>query len=207
MIAIDHSHADSSLDPDAERMTRVSAGDREAFDELVDRHFGSTVRIISSMLGSQSQSEDLAQEVFLRIYRHRARYLPTAKFATWLGTIIRNVVLNAKRSQARNRVFVTDFVEDWRGAGGRLVPQVNADASLHFDEQEIVAAVSEAMGQLPTRQRVAIELVYLRGMSYLLASKEMETSWKAVKSLLGRGRAALEEALRDEYQSRFETAN
>jgi RNA polymerase sigma-70 factor (ECF subfamily) len=104
MIAFDPNIADAKLDPDTERMVRVAAGDRRAFDELVRRNYSSTVRIISAMMGSTSQSEDIAQEVFLRTYRSRVRYLPTARFATFLGTIIRNTVLNAKRSQSRRLV-------------------------------------------------------------------------------------------------------
>ncbi|MCG8651656.1 MAG: ECF-type sigma factor, partial [Pirellulales bacterium] len=75
-----------------------------------------------------------------------------------------------------------------------------------LDEQEIVAAVTAAIGQLPPRQRRAIELVYFQGMSYVRAAEEMETSWKAVKSLLGRGRGALGESLQNEYGRRFELA-
>ena len=91
MIAFDPSYDEEDFDPDTERMIRVSAGDRAAFDELVTRNFSSTVRIISSMMGSHRESEDLAQDVFLRVYRSRQRYLPTARFSTFLGTIIRKI--------------------------------------------------------------------------------------------------------------------
>ncbi len=189
MIAFDPSYDDSDLDPDTERMTRVAAGDEAAFDELVLGNFESTVRIISAMMGSSSHAEDLAQEVFMRIFRSRERYLPTAKFSTWLGTIIRNVVLNAKRSLSRNRVFAVDFSEDWSQtdgqSGGSAVPLVEFDPIGQLDQQQIVIAVSEAVEQLPRRQRTAIELVYFRGMTYSKAAREMHTSWKAVKSLLG----------------------
>jgi RNA polymerase sigma-70 factor (ECF subfamily) len=212
MIALAPLHDDATLDADTERMIRVAAGDSRAFDELVRRHFASTVRIISAMMGSSSQSEDLAQDVFLRIYRSRKRYLPTAKFCTWLGTIIRNVVLNAKRTLARRRIQSIGWGDDRRcedrGAGGGEVdpPAATADPAEQFDRREVVQAVSLAIDALPPRQRRAVELVYLRGMTYVAAADEMGTSWKAVKSLLGRGRGALAVSLKDEYARRFDPA-
>jgi RNA polymerase sigma-70 factor (ECF subfamily) len=207
MIAFDPNIADAKLDPNTERMIRVAAGDRGAFDELVRRNYSSTVRIISAMMGSTSQSEDIAQEVFLRIYRSRVRYLPTARFATFLGTIIRNTVLNAKRSQSRSRARTSQFVDErWRhdGKGETMpAPAIEFDLPRELDVQQTVANVNHAIGQLPTRQRTAIELVHFRGLSYMSAAQEMDTSSKAVKSLLGRGRATLGNSLHDEYCRRF----
>ena len=202
MIVFDPHYDDSPLDRDTERMIRVAAGDRAAFDELVRRNFASTVRIISAMMGSYCHSEDLAQDVFLRVYRSRQRYLPTAKFSTWLGTIIRNVVLNAKRTRGRTRVYSTRFVEDWSNqeAAATIVPVVEYDLAEELDQKETVAIVTEAIDQLPRRQRMAIELVHFRGMTYSKAAAEMETTRKAVKSLLGRGRVSLQQRLRDKYQ-------
>ncbi len=203
MIAFDPSYDESSLDPDTERMTRVAAGDLQAFDELVRRNFASTVRIISAMMGSPTQSEDLAQDVFLRIFRSRQRYVPTAKFSTFLGTVTRNVVLNAKRSLARNRVGTTQFVDDRSrcsaDASATAVPIVQQDLAGELDGRRTAMKVRQAIGQLPPRQRRAIELVYFHGMTYAGAAEEMQTSWKAVKSLLGRGRGALGKSLRKEY--------
>lgn len=202
MIAFDPTYDDSKLDADTERMTRVASGDREAFDELVRRHFDSTVRIIASMMGSRSLAEDLAQDVFLRVFRSRERYVPTAKFSTWLGTIIRNVVLNAKRGLSRSRVRFANFAED-AGAEGESTmpsPSVDWDPTEALDRQAKARSVNLAIRDLPGRQQRAIDLVYFKGMSYVSAAKEMETSWKAVKSLLGRGRSALGVSLRDEYE-------
>lgn len=208
MIALDLSYDDSRLDPDTERMIRVAAGDRAAFDELVRRNFGSTVRIISKLMGSESQSEDLAQDVFLRVYRSRERYVPSAKFSTFLGTVIRNTVLNAKRSLSRSRICSTD-IETLQSAGkGEFgdvaIPSVEFDLAEQLDDQQTVAIVNQAISRLPRRQRMAIELVHVRGLTYMGAANKMETSRKAVKSLLGRGRAALGDTLRDEYTRRFE---
>jgi RNA polymerase sigma-70 factor (ECF subfamily) len=207
MIAFDPSYDDEDFDPDTERMIRVSAGDRAAFDELITRNFSSTVRIVSSMMGSHRESEDLAQDVFLRVYRSRQRYLPTARFSTFLGTIIRNTVLNAKRSLSRSRVLATGFAADRSrdegSCGATAAPLVEYDLPQELDNQHTVAVVAQAIGQLPRRQRMAVELVHFRGLTYLKAAQEMETSSKAVKSLLGRGRATLGETLRDEYQRQW----
>lgn len=208
MIAFDTNYDDASLDADTECMIRVAAGDHAAFDELVHRNFHTTVRIITSMMGSASYSEDLAQDVFLRIYRSRQRYLPTAKFSTFLGTVIRNTVLNAKRSLSRRRVHATEFVDDGSAieaeSGVVVTPRVEYDLAKEMDEREIGVSVKEAIACLPHRQRDAIELVHFAGMTYVRAAQEMETSRKAVKSLLGRGRASLERSLKGEYQRRFD---
>ncbi len=208
MIAFDNHYRDFDSDPDTARMIRVSAGDREAFNELVQRNFASTVRIIASMLGSYSRAEDLAQDVFLRVYRSRQRYLPTAKFSTFLGTIIRNTVLNEKRRLSRQRDSMTQFVDGGTtqdaDAGVTAAPAYDVDFVEQIDQKQTKLVVKEALADLPCRQRRAIELVHFHGMSYVKAAQEMETSRKAVKSLLGRGRQSLSEALEAHYASRYE---
>ena len=199
MIAFDPDHGQSEWDADTELMVRVASGDREAFDELVSRHFSSTVRIISSMMGTAAYSDDLAQDVFLRVYRGRQRYVPTAKFTTWLGTITRNVVLNAKRSLSRRRVYATQFCDDPDGANDRVAmiasPSFEVDYADAIRQREITVAVHDAICQLPQRQRQAMELVHFRGMPYVKAAEEMATTRKAIKSLLGRGRVTLKQIL------------
>lgn len=204
MIALDPHHAHWQLDPDTERMTRVAAGDLVAFDELVTRHYSSTVRMIAAMMGTAQPAEDLAQDVFLKIFVARDRYLPTAKFTTWLGTISRNVVLNAKRSRARSRVTFTDWLEDRSltppDRGTLTAPSFQHDYAAQLDRQELVELVAAAIDRLPPRQRHAVTLVYFRGLSYAAAAAEMKTTWKAVKSLLGRSRSTLSQSLQQARQ-------
>lgn len=211
MIAFDPSYDDSSLDPDTERMVRVAAGDRAAFDDLVRHNFPSTVRIISSMMGTCCQSEDLAQDVFLRVYRSRQRYLPTARFSTWLGTIVRNVVLNAKRTRSRSRVFSTNLMDDWppvkHQAQATIEPVLECNLAAELDRKDTIAILQRALRKLPHRQRTAIELVHFQGMSYEHAAIEMDTTRKAIKSLLGRGRRALARILTGEPCERFRAAD
>lgn len=199
MIAFDKKYRDFDCDPDTDRMIRASAGDRVAFNQLVQRNFASTVRIISAMVGSSANAEDLAQDVFLRVYRSRQRYLPTAKFSTFLGTIIRNAVLNEKRRLSRQRVTSMQFIDGvaMRDAepGTCTAPSYEMDLSESLDRQHTRARIHEAIAALPRRQRRAIELVHFQGLTYVKAAEKMDTSRKAVKSLLGRGRQTLGETL------------
>jgi RNA polymerase sigma-70 factor, ECF subfamily len=187
MIAFDPTFDESSLDPDTELMIRVSAGDQQAFEELLEKHLAATVRIISAMMGSRAQADDLAQEVFWRIYRARTTYLPTAKFSSWLGMIIRNAVLNAKRGQARQSECLNKFFQEVVADKWAVV----SDPALDCDRGELIESVALAVRNLPERQRTAMELVHFQGKSYAGAAKEMQTTAKAVKSLLGRGRGTL----------------
>lgn len=198
MIAFDPNLENSEWDADTELMVRVASGDRDAFDELVARHFPSTVRIISSMMGTPIYSEDLAQDVFLRIYRGRQRYVPTAKFTTWLGTITRNVVLNAKRSLSRRRVYAMQISDNHDSSDPTAKvssPSFEIDYAEGMLQQELSQTVREAVDQLPQRQRQAMELVHFRGLPYVQAAEEMATTRKAIKSLLGRGRVTLKQIL------------
>src|SRR5919197_3047458 len=88
-------------DPDIRLMLQVRGGDDAAFAELVERYQHRVVGIMHHLLGNREEAEDLAQEVFLRIYRNRLKYTPTAKFSTWLFTIANNLALNLMRSRQR----------------------------------------------------------------------------------------------------------
>ena len=93
-------------DPDARLMLKVRDDDAAAFEELVLRYQGRLLAVLEHLVGKRDLAEDLAQEVFLRVYRARKRYQPTAKFSTWLFTIANNVASNAKRSLSRRREVV-----------------------------------------------------------------------------------------------------
>src|SRR5262245_66632787 len=84
-------------------MLQVRAGDGEAFEELVERYKNRLLTVLEHLVGNREQAEDLAQEVFLRVFRARDRYEPGAKFSTWLFTIANNVASNALRSRSRRR--------------------------------------------------------------------------------------------------------
>ncbi len=199
MIAIPTSIAwrDDEVDPDAELMLRVQGGDIAAFDELFHRHRPHVVRLATHMLKDATQSEDIAQEVFLRIFRARDRYVARSKFTTWLYKIALNVISNARRTISRRHEVGVDFVEE-------LPPDAIVDArdsqnsdslAQHAMRIESQRLVRRTVATLNDRQRTALALFYWRGMSYVAIAESMDTSPKAVKSLLHRARTDLRSSL------------
>lgn len=186
-------------DPDIRLMLRVrDAGDEAAFGELVQRYQHRLVGILQHIVGRADEAEDLAQEVFLRVYRTRARYHPQAKFSTWLFTIANNLALNALRSRKRKPVVPLPAQESGP-LGARPAEQLVAARSpaptQRLQQQELSAIIGAAMDSLGDRQRMAVMLHKFEEMSYAEIADVMGMSSKAVKSLLSRARAALRDAL------------
>jgi RNA polymerase sigma-70 factor (ECF subfamily) len=191
----DPSPTDYHLDPDVVLMLRVCNDDAAAFEQLVDRYKNRLLRIMQSWTGSKDHAEDLAQEVFLRVYRSRKTYKPTAKFSTWLFKIANNVASNAVRDRARrkeyqiakgNNVSTSGMViENIALAGSGSMP------TRKLDKTERAAMVQQAVNALGERQRMALLLCKFEGLSYQEIADTMDLSVKAVKSLLSRARANL----------------
>jgi RNA polymerase sigma-70 factor (ECF subfamily) len=149
------------------------------------------------MMGNDRHSEDLAQEVLLRAYRARKRYVAAAKFSTWLFTIAHNVVFNARRSQFRRREISfgggCDSLLDHRKY---LRAEPDSKTALEMtSHDEAGRMVRIAVAQLCDRQRVAISLFYLQGLSYAEIADVMEATPVIVKALLRRGRINLRELM------------
>ena len=180
-------HQGESREPEIAWMTRIREGDMEAFRLLVEMHQARVIGTISKMLGSDAESEDLAQQVFIRIWKSAPRYRPTAKFTTWLFRITRNLVFNELR---RKRHFADQ---------SEVIPEAVERAEREPDrvllEGELQRAIREAINQLPESQRMAIILRRYEEMSYEDIAKVMGTSVPAVKSILFRARAELRERL------------
>jgi RNA polymerase sigma-70 factor (ECF subfamily) len=159
----------------------------EAFRCLVEAHQARIVGTISKMLGSDAEAEDLAQQVFIRVWKSAPRYRPTAKFTTWLFRITRNLVFNELR---RKRHFVDQADE---------MPEPTERRDQEPDkvlmEGELQAAIQNAIDQLPESQRLAIILRRYEGMAYEEIAAVMGTTVPAVKSILFRARAELRERL------------
>lgn len=190
-------------DPDVRLMLRVRDDDAGAFEELVRRYQARLVRLFHHIGPSSEVAEDLAQEVFLRIYRARAKYEPGAKFATWLFTIAGNVARNAARSQDRRREVSE---ADTRYAGNDSQPRMLAGIALDssalmparlVEGRERAAIVRQAVESLGERQRMALILSRFENMSYVEIAQTMGLTTKAVKSLLSRARVNLKELLAD----------
>lgn len=185
-------------DPDVRLMLKVREDDAAAFEELVLRYQSRLVTVLEHLVHRRELAEDLAQDVFLRVYRARKSYQPEAKFCTWLFTIANNVAKNAKRTLSRRKeVGVTP------GADGENAPRLEhmvlAASGLmparQLDKAERAAMVRQAVADLDERQRLALILSKFEGMSYEEISVAMEISVKAVKSLLFRARENVRQRL------------
>ncbi len=116
-------------DPDTRLMLRVKEDDTAAFEELIERYRNRVVMIAHHLLGNSEEAEDLAQEVFLRVFRSRKTYEPTAKFSTWLFTIVNNLALNAKRDRRRERQSQQMSASESGPLGPRPLEQLKPDQS------------------------------------------------------------------------------
>ena len=184
-------------DPDAQLMMRVGTGDQAAFETLVGRYYDRVRFVIEHLLGHSRLTDDLAQEVFLRVYRARESYRPESKFSTWLFVIVNNVVRNARRSLARRReVQATETARNTETLAERTVDErrfrTPPDMTLRG---ELCETVHGAIAGLNTRQRTAILLYHFSGFSYAEIADEMETTLCAAKALLHRARMSLRDQL------------
>ncbi len=182
-------------DPDVQLMLRAKDGDEKAFEQLVLTYQKRLIAIFYHMLRDQEVAEDLAQEAFLRIYRARHGYKPTAKFSTWLFRIASNLASNSRRSLGR-RKEVPLSIRDSGPLGPRPNEKLIADKSAHMPNRqlaktEVQMVVRNALDELNERQRLALLLHKFEGMSYADIGESMELSPAAVKSLLSRARESL----------------
>src|SRR5947199_994906 len=156
-------------DPDIRLMLRVRDDDAAAFAELVERFQHRLVAVMHHLIGHADEAEDLAQEVFLRVYRNRKKYRPKAKFSTWLFTIANNLALNAIRDRQRRPVLPLEVHES-----GPLGPPPAETPAAARDEppasslqhRELADVIRGALDGLNARQRVALVLSKFEGMKY-----------------------------------------
>ncbi|MSU33667.1 MAG: sigma-70 family RNA polymerase sigma factor [Pedosphaera sp.] len=183
---------------DATLMERARQGDATAFGELVERWQQPVISFIYRSLPDATEAEDLAQSVFLQIWKTAARYQATAKFSTFLFTIARNLTLNEIRRRARHPASSLDLPDD----GGDLhSPQQIKDSTALSGEQaltraELMNMVSEAVADLPEKQRTALVLCQDGEVSYEEIAAILGCSVQATKSLIHRGRETLKSRLK-----------
>jgi RNA polymerase sigma-70 factor (ECF subfamily) len=187
-------------DPDIRRMLRVRDDDDTAFAELVELYHQRLVTVLQHLIGGSQEAEDLAQEVFLRVYRGRKKYHPRAKFSTWLFTIANNLALNHLRNRQRKPVVPLNL-RDSGPLGPRpaeqMVPDRERPPTHHLAQQELAEVVKRALETLNERQKVAVVLNKFEDMNYAEIADVMGLTTKAVKSLLSRARENLRVALRE----------
>ncbi|NIP84235.1 MAG: sigma-70 family RNA polymerase sigma factor [Planctomycetales bacterium] len=178
-------------------MLQVRQGDATAFEELVVRYQHRLLNVLEHLTGRRDLAEDLAQDVFLRVYRARQRYTPTARFSTWLFTIANHVAANARRSLARRREVHVPPAESggWEPLAEMALAASGQMPTRQADRSEMCDVVRSAVATLNERQRMAVLLAKFEGMSYADIGEVMQLSPPAVKSLLSRARGALRDAL------------
>ena len=189
-------------DPDVRLMLEVRDDNAAAFEELMLRYQNRLVTVLEHLTGQRDAAEDLAQEVFLRVYRSRKKYVPGSKFSTWLFTIANNIASNARRSRARRKERNLAPTEgDETGAWGAqpLEQMALAKSALmptrQLDKAEMKEVVRLALETLNERQRMAVLLCKFENMSYVEISETMGMTPQAIKSLLSRARDNLRDIL------------
>jgi len=181
-------------------MLRVRSDDPGAFAELVERYQNRLVGVMNHLVGNAEEAEDLAQEVFMRVYRSRQKYQPRSKFSTWLFTIANNLALNSLRSRQRKPVVALN-TRDSGPLGPRpeeqLAPDPGTGPVQKVQKHELALQIRQALDGLNERQRMAVVLNKFEDMNYAEIAEVMGLTTKAVKSLLSRARMNLRTALSD----------
>lgn len=176
-----------AADGDVALMLAFQQGREDAFEELVRRHRKAVLNLVYRYLGDPGSAEDVAQDVFLKVYRARASYQPAAKFTTWLYRITVNHCLNEIRGRkSRNPLPMEDVLEE----SSAVMPDDG------MRQAEVREAVRHAIDSLPDNQRIAVVLSRFHEQSYDEIAEAMGVSLEAVKSLLFRARENLKEKLK-----------
>lgn len=192
-----------SDDRDTQLMMRFAAGDDKAFDLIVEAFQRQVYGVIHRYLGAAANADDCAQEAFLRLYKMRKSYKPTARLSTLLYRITANLCMNVVRDEARRRAVPLDqpYGEDETPLSSSIPDReaVSPDAALEARERRDI--VRRALEKIPDRQRLALLLHRFEGLSYNEIAEAMETNVDAVKSLLNRARQSLVDQLQREIEA------
>ena len=176
---------------DVQLMLDVKAGDEQSFALLLQRYRSPLVNFLYRMVRNREQAEDLAQEVFIRVYRARADYVPSAKFTTWLFRIATNLALNSLRDTRHQRMEISldaPVSADAEDGDERTldVADKHPDIEQHLVEETRKAMIKHAIDKLPEKQRAAVLLHKYQELDYGEIAKILSCSESALKSLLFR---------------------
>ena len=175
----------AAIERDAELMLRVREGDTESFEILLGKHRGPVIHFLYRMVQNQAVAEELAQEVFLRVYKSRGNYEPTAKFTTWLFRITSHLALNHIRDSKNERG--QGSIDESSDDGLTLqVPDRGLNIEQALVSKVKLAEVRRAIQGLPEKQRAAVLMHKYQEMEYVQIACVLECSESAVKSLLFR---------------------
>ncbi len=183
------------VDRGAQLMQLWKAGDDAAFDELVHLYSDHVYALLTRFLGrSHSGREDLVQEVFLRVLGAKERYEPTARFTTWLYSICWRMCINETARSGRRRAASLEALgsdEGGDGGGAQFVDDAAPDPSANLEQGDLVGAVRAAIAALPESQRIAVVLSRYHRLSHAEIASVVDSTEKAVKSLIHRARETL----------------
>lgn len=182
-------------------MARIKAGDVAAFEVLIEAHQHRVIGTIAKMLSDDAEAEDIAQQVFVRVWKSAPRYEPTAKFTTWLFKITRNLVFNELRRRKRHP---TSSLEQTSESDDRPMQTIDQSAKAPDStllDAEMQSAIQCAIDALPEAQRMAVILRRYNDAPYEEIAEVLELTVPAVKSLLFRARTELRKKLRQYLDS------
>lgn len=175
-------------------MARVKNGDERAFERLIEIHQNAVIGTVARMLGNVEDAHDVAQQVFIRVWKSAPRYEPTAKFTTWLYTIMRNLVFNEIRRRGRKKEVSLDAptLDD---KPRELMHPTAEGADVIAQREELEKALDAAIAKLPEKQRIAVALRRYQETPYEELCKILNMSLPAMKSLIFRARMELRKHL------------
>lgn len=200
LLGLANSRAESAeSSTDAEVMLRVKAGDDSAFDYLVQKYRRPMIRFMFRMAHNAAAAEDLAQEVFLRVYRSRGSYEPSAKFTTWLYRIATNLAVNHARDTRHERPDIMVSIDEPDDETGTTldVPDTALSAEQNLLRRERMQEIRDKVQKLPERQRLAVIMHKYQQMDYREIAEVLKLSESATKSLLFRAYETLREQLKE----------
>jgi RNA polymerase sigma-70 factor (ECF subfamily) len=184
----------AAMEPDAELMLRVKAGDTASFARLLDRHRAPVIHFLYRMVHNQAVAEELGQDVFLRVYRARASYEPSAKFTTWLFRIATNLALNWLR-RGKHEKALESLDEETDGGPVLQVADHSPSVEQHLVDRARSDEVRRAIAELPPKQRAAVLMHKYEEMEYSQIAGVLGCSESALKSLLFRAYETLRSRL------------
>ena len=185
---------DEGNEEDLALMAKAARGDEDAFAKIVAKHQHAVLGTVAKMTNQSSDTEDIAQQVFIRLWKSAERYQPTAKFTTFLFTITRNLVFNATRKKSGKNEYSFDALEGkWR----QSIEDKSSDSRPDklIEQTELRQIIDQAISSLPEKQRLAVVLRRYEKMPYEEIAETLGISVPAVKSQLFRARTALRESL------------
>jgi len=191
--------AGAEVTSDAEVMLRVKAGDQPAFNYLVQKYRRPLVSFMYRMARNAAVAEDLAQEVFLRVYRSRESYEASAKFTTWLYRIATNLAVNHARDTRHERPEIMVSLDEPDEATGMTMDLADGEmtAEQAMVRRERLMGIRRKIEALPERQRLAVVMHKYQQMDYRQIAEVLELSESATKSLLFRAYETLREQLKE----------